>query len=46
MLVDSEPKSIWPLTKLGHGQQGQMKGGSEMGKYPHVRRNDNVSLPP
>ena len=41
------PKSIQPLTKLGHSWQGQTKrGGVKQVSIPYVRRNDNVSLPP
>ena len=35
-----------PLMELCHGRQGKTKqGGSEMGKYPCVKRNDNACLP-
>ena len=46
MLVDSEPQD-----KYHHSpnwvmvSKAKQKGGSETGKYPHVRRNDDVCLP-
>ena len=40
------PRWMWPLTKLLAWLARPNKGGSEMGKYPHVKRNDNPCLPP
>ena len=47
MLADSEPHNEcnhsqnWVMV----GKAKQNKGGSEMGKYPNVRRDDNICLP-
>ena len=42
MLADSEPRDecdhSWNWVMVGKAKQN--KGGSEMGKYPHVKRND------